>query len=298
MKLRLLVIDGYSRQGRAELTAGGARVASALYAETLRRIAGKENLILHTLFAADADASLPAGTALADFDGIVWTGSSLTIHSGQPEVTRQIALARAAFAAGVPQFGSCWAIQIAAMAAGGDCGPNPRGREMGLARNIAPTGAGRGHPLLRGRPGAYDAWAVHDDMVTRLPPGAVCLAGNAFTPVQAMAVCHGPGEFWAVQYHPEFDGHEIATLYELRAERLVRQGLAPDTAAVRALAARFRRLQDSPGDPWLRHELGADDQVLDFHLRTLEIRNWLKAQAWPRCFSRLGPPVAPVAREG
>ena len=288
MPLNLLVVDGYARKDRAELAASAAHVASDLYAETLRRILAPEAPNIAVLFAADADAALPPGTALEDFDGIVWTGSSLTIHSSIPEVTRQIDFARAAFAAGVPQFGSCWAIQIAAMAAGGDCGPNPRGREMGLARNITLTPAGRGHPLFEGRPDAFDAWAVHDDMVTRLPPGAVLLASNAFTPVQAMAVTSGPGEFWAVQYHPEFDAAEVAALYELRKHRLVARGLAPDETAVAEHAARLRRLHANPADPWLRQTLGADDQVLDFHLRTLEIRNWLNARARPRAWGRSG----------
>ncbi len=287
MPLTLLIVDGYDRTGRAELSASAAHVASELYAETLLRILAPEEVRIAVIFAADADAALPPGTALADFDGIVWTGSSLTIHSGIPEVTRQIDFAKAAFAAGVPQFGSCWAIQIAAMAAGGACGPNPHGREMGLARNITLTPAGRGHPLFTGRPDAFDAWAVHDDMVTRLPPGAVLLASNAFTPVQAMAVTSGPGEFWAVQYHPEFDAAELAALYALRAARLVERGLAPDEATVHAHAARLRRLQENPADPWLRQTLGADDQVLDVHLRTLEIRNWLNARARPRARGRV-----------
>ncbi len=286
MTLNLLIVDGYARDGREELAASNAHVASELYAETLRRLLAPESPRLAVLFAADADAALPAGTALADFDGIVWTGSSLTIHSGRPEVTRQIDFARAAFAAGVPQFGSCWAIQIAAMAAGGDCGPNPRGREMGLARNITLTPAGRGHALHAGRPDAFDAWAVHDDMVTRLPPGAVLLATNAFTPVQAMAVTCGPGEFWAVQYHPEFDAAELAALYALRAAHLVERGLAPDEETVHTHATRLRQLHENPADPWLRQTLGADEQVLDFHLRTLEIRNWLHACAVPRARSQ------------
>jgi len=62
-------------------------------------------------------------------------------------VRGQLDLARAAFAARVPSFGSCWAAQIAVVAAGGIVRANPRGREMGIARKIALTPEGRGHPM-------------------------------------------------------------------------------------------------------------------------------------------------------
>lgn len=69
---------------------------------------------------------------LSKYDAVAWTGCSLTVYSGEPEVVKQIELAKQAFRLGIPQFGSCWAIQIAAVAAGGVCARNPRGREMGM----------------------------------------------------------------------------------------------------------------------------------------------------------------------
>ena len=55
-----------------------------------------------------------------------------------------------------------------------------------LVRRIAPTPEGARHPLLEGRPAAFDAPAVHGDEVEALPPeGATRHAGNAASPVQA-----------------------------------------------------------------------------------------------------------------
>ena len=51
-----------------------------------------------------------------------------------------------------PAFGSCWGLQIAAVAAEGDVQRNPLGREVGIARRILPTDPGRSHPMLEGRP--------------------------------------------------------------------------------------------------------------------------------------------------
>ena len=47
--------------------------------------------------AATAETARRVGAAIADYDGIAWTGSSLTIHhSDDPRVTRQLDFARAA----------------------------------------------------------------------------------------------------------------------------------------------------------------------------------------------------------
>ncbi|GIT06200.1 MAG: hypothetical protein CM1200mP29_16110 [Verrucomicrobiota bacterium] len=78
-----------------------------------------------------------------DYDGIAWTGCSSCVFSGEPDVALQIEFARECFRQGVPAFGSCWAAQIAVVAAGGQVALNPKGREMGIARAIRePRGPG------------------------------------------------------------------------------------------------------------------------------------------------------------
>jgi GMP synthase (glutamine-hydrolysing) len=82
---------------------------------------------------ADGEA-LAFGTTLSDFDGVMFPGSPLHICDPMPCVTRQIDFARAAFAAGVPVWGSCWGLQLATVALGGSVRRNPRGRELPIAR--------------------------------------------------------------------------------------------------------------------------------------------------------------------
>ena len=73
---------------------------------------------------ADGEA-LPAGTALGEFDGVMFPGSPLHVYDQTPEVTRQIEFARAAFAARIPVWGSCWGLQLATVALGGSVRRNP-----------------------------------------------------------------------------------------------------------------------------------------------------------------------------
>lgn len=278
--LRLLVLDAYDAAGRAALRGVGATEAGTLYARMLRRHAPDARVDVAT--PADPGPLLPAGASLADYDGLAWTGSSLSLASPEdPRVRRQVELARTAAAAGVPCFGSCFAAQLAAVAAGGTCAPNPRGREFGLARRIRVTAQGRAHPLLEGRPAVFDAFTSHADHVAALPEGAPALAGNDWSPVQALAV-EAPGPFWAVQYHPEYDLREIGRLALLRAEELAAQGRFPSPEAARAWAADMEALQRAPEREDLRARLGVEAALLDPAQREREVGNWLARVVRPR----------------
>ena len=93
--LRLLVLDAYAPEGRAALRSAGASEAGELYARLLQRLA--PDAAVDVAHPADPDPRLPTGVALADYDGAVWTGSSLTIVAqDDPRVRRQIDFARAA----------------------------------------------------------------------------------------------------------------------------------------------------------------------------------------------------------
>ena len=110
--LRFLVLDGYAKAGREELSAGGMSPAGELYQAMLE--AHAPGCQVDIIYPADPGTSLPRGAGISQYDGIAWTGSSLCVYKPGPEVTPQIEFAREAFAAGVPSYGSCWAAQIAA----------------------------------------------------------------------------------------------------------------------------------------------------------------------------------------
>lgn len=274
------MLDSYDRAGREDLRRHGASEAGALCARMLR--AQEPDAHVDVAYPAEPDPGLPAGAGLADYDGLVWTGSSLSVRDAEkPEVRRQIEAARAALDAGVPSFGSCFAAQLVAVAAGGSVRENPNGREFGVARKIALSAAGRAHPLFAGKPAVFDAFTSHGDEVERLPPGAELLASNGWTRVQALAVRRGAAEFWAVQYHPEYDLREVARLARLRAPGLVAQGTFRDEAAARAWAAEAEALAADPGRGDLAWRLAVDRDVLDDGLRQLEVRNWIERLVKP-----------------
>lgn len=271
---RFLIIDGYTRSARDELAAGGASLAAHLYDRMLRQC-GPPGTECDILFPSDAEAELPAGAAVEQYDGVAWTGCSLCINDPTDEVARQVAFARLAFERGVPSFGSCWAAQIAIAAAGGTVQANPHGREMGIARKIRLTAAGRGHPMYVGKTDVFDAFSSHDDEVTHLPPGAVSLAGNRWTEVQAVSVVHRGGTFWGLQYHPEYDLHELARLTFCRIDKLIRHGFFRDREQALAYVDQLETLHHDHSRKDLAWQLGIDSDVLNDDVRLLEVRNWI-----------------------
>lgn len=275
-----LIVDGYTKSAREQLQSGGASVAADLYSAMLKKCS-PEGTTCEIVFPSDPGVKLPKDAALRSFDGIAWTGCSLCLNDESAEVRQQVDFARSAFAAGVPGFGSCWAAQIAVVAAGGRIAPNPHGREMGVARKIQLTPAGRSHPLYEGKPSVFDAFISHDDEITHLPPGAECLATNAWTRVQAVCVTHLGTQFWGLQYHPEYDLHELARLTYCRIEKLMRYGFFRSEQAGHEYVELLETLHKDPSRKDIAWLLGIDADVMNEDIRWAEVRNWVQRLVIP-----------------
>ena len=272
--LSLCILNGYPRASRDNFDLQGVGHPHNLYRDFFVRTA--PGVKIDVLFIADPDETLPEGADLSSYDGYVWTGSDLTIyHIDDQRVRRQIELARAIFGAGVPSYGSCWGIQMAAVAAGGEVQKNPRGREWGIAKDISLTDDGRNARLLAGKPHRYDGFIMHLDEVTRLPEGGRLLATNAHTQVQALEVQYENGLFWATQYHPEYNLLEMARLIAARAEPLVAEGFFTTVEDVQTYAEKMKTLHHTPDSESLRKELDIGDDIIDPQIREQELRNWL-----------------------
>jgi GMP synthase (glutamine-hydrolysing) len=280
-KLKLLVVDGNTREIDAAHVAAGGNPTGEHYAGVLRSLAEDvECTVLHP--AHPGGAELPKGVAVASYAGMAWTGSALNVYRDIPEVRAQIELARAGFDAGVPQFGSCWGLQVAATAVGGTVRVNPQGRELGIARQISLTPAGNAHPMFERKRAPFDAIAVHMDEIFVLPPGATVLAGNTVSTVQAAEIRFKAGTFWGTQYHPEYDLNEIATVMQRYGARLVDAGFFADTAALNRFVNDLRILHANPTRKDLAWLYGIGEDVLDPARRRAELTRWLEVQVRPQ----------------
>jgi GMP synthase (glutamine-hydrolysing) len=269
--LKLLIVEGNTAEQRRRHSEAGGRIAHVLYTDVLRQI--RSDLSFDIAFPADGNSDLPSVAALTAFDGIVWTGSALNIYQGGAEIERQIAFSQSCFSAHVPQFGSCWGVQVAVVAAGGEIALNPEGREIGIARKIVLTEPGKVHALYRGKPPVFDALAVHKDGIATLPDGACVLSTNAMG-IQALSIAFEGGELWGVQYHPEYHFGEVASCMRRYAPSLVEEGLFSCQAEVIGAASEFAAFDIAPSKraQWC---FGLEADTLEPSMRRRELINWL-----------------------
>jgi len=276
----ILIAEGTPAIWQAERAGFGIPSNFSLFAAAVRL--HRPEIRCTPLNIADGE-DLPLGTALADFDGVMLPGSPLHIYDRTPCVTRQIGFARAAFAAGVPVWGSCWGLQLATVALGGSVRRNPRGRELPIARAITVTDAGRAHLLLASRPAAFDALCSHLDEIETLPSNSEVLAANDLSAIQAIATKTScGGSFLGTQYHPEHTLAVSAALIEMRATELVEEGFGTEQSEIVAIAADYRTLAAEPTRRDLIWRYGIASEIMDPIRRTTEIGNWLRTVVEPR----------------
>ncbi len=279
-KLKFIIPDCYTKESRLEYDHHYVTYAGKLYADLLKKYLPDAEYDI--FYSSDPGITLPCGNEVTSYTAVIWPGCNLTVyHRDDQRVQKLIALAEDAYEYGLPQFGSCWAIQMAAYAAGGDVGPNPKGREMGVARKIHPTEEGKIHPLLEGKPPIFDGFVSHDDIVIKMPEGGVILAGNEFTPIQAVEVKHKKGVFWATQYHPELNLKEMAHLIAVRENILTKQGYFNNHEDMIRYTEDLEAIYNDPSRKDLRWKYDIDDTIISDKIREREFTNWINKLVLP-----------------
>lgn len=276
-ELKFLILDGYPKVSRDQFDTFGVKLAGNLYADLLQRHLPEAKYDI--IYTSDEDAVIPNDEDIKKYAGILWPGCNLTVYHDEDErVTKMKNISMSGFNTGVPQFGSCWAAQLAVYIAGGEINPNPKGREMGVARKIFLTEEGKKHPMYEGKTNVFDAFISHDDMITKMPKGAINLASNDFTEVQAVEVIYKNGVFWAPQYHPEYDLHLMSGLIQAREEKLTKENYFKGHDDLKEYADQLEAISQDPSRKDLRWKLAIDDDLVSDDIRELEFANWIKYQ--------------------
>lgn len=195
-------------------------------------------------------------------DGVVFTGSGTRWNTHATQVDAQMEAMVRSFGAGLPVWGSCNGMQLAAVVLGGVVDANPIGLEVGFARDVTKTDEGQRHPMMMGREDVFAVPTVHRDEVQRVPDGAKVLAANAHSAIQAMVYERNGIDFWGTQYHPELSARDIATF--IRAPGIFGEkiDLASD-------------LEVAEVDPLAAQRLGLSELDLSVEHRARELLNWL-----------------------
>lgn len=141
------------------------------------------------------DGALPA--SVQAFDGHVITGSPASVNDDRlPWVPPLLDFIRALHAARRPLIGLCFGHQAVARALGGEVSRHHAGWGLGAAAtHWTQTPAWMLPAQTR-----TTLMAAHNEQVTRMPEGAVCLGGSDFCPIGSMLLGQ---HIWTTQYHPE-----------------------------------------------------------------------------------------------
>jgi GMP synthase (glutamine-hydrolysing) len=248
----IAIIEGNTPEVIAKSDSGAAG-----FVRTLLALAPNVELRVAAPYAGPVSAEVLEGA-----DGVVFTGSGVAWSASGPEIASHAAIMELSFAAGLPVWGSCNGMQLAAVVLGGHVDASPLGLEVGFARDIEVTDAGQTHPMMAGRRDPFAASTFHRDEVQRIPDGAVVLANNRHCAVQAMVYERDAVAFWGTQYHPELGPGDVAT--HIRAPGIFSDHVAKadDLAAAEVDQDAARRLGASPADLRVDH-------------RARELLNWL-----------------------
>lgn len=240
-----------------DIVASGKSAANGFIC-SLAAIAPESTLTVVAPYAGDVP-----DIVLKQSDGVIFTGAGVTWSTAAPEAAPLRAFMERVFGHGLPAYGSCNGLQLAAVVLGGAVGASPNGFEVGLARNTILTEEGRTHPLMAGRKDGFAVPCIHRDEVQRLPEGAALLAGNAHSPVQAMAYEKGDICFWGVQYHPELTALDIANYLRIK------DGFFPGEDDLIA------DLERATTEEAAAARLGTTSTRLALPERALELANWV-----------------------
>lgn len=200
MTATVLILEGQSPQIVQAGRSYAASFVTALMSLDPGLTITAKNPNIHEITAADFEG----------VDGIVFTGSGVAWNTSDPRGQAQVDAMRAAFKTGLPVWGSCNGFQLMGTVLGGTVGESPNGFEGGLAKNLHLTDEGKTHPMMAGRKDGDGVPCIHRDEVQKLPEGAVLLAGNAHSPIQAAVYEQDGIDYWGTQYHPELTPADIA----------------------------------------------------------------------------------------
>ena len=259
--MRLLVVEGNTKEIWTEREMVGGVPYHKRFLSMLKIL--QPTAEVEVAFPADGFNELPSLNGIKNFDGVLWTGSSLYVNDPTEAVTGQLDFAETVFQSGIPFYGSCWGLQVAAVVAGGEVGTSPHGREIGITKPIERTEAGSNHRYFKGRKEPFEALCIHLDEVTRLPENSVVLAGNEHSQVQALIINYKNSEFFGLQYHPEFVTTDVGFLVRRMARILQEEGLFDTNQEVEVLANS------------LLAQNGLPDNISNYLLHTQEVKHWL-----------------------
>jgi GMP synthase (glutamine-hydrolysing) len=150
---------------------------------------------------------------LADFSGVIMTGSAAMLGDDEPWMRAAKALVASCLETATPFLGVCFGHQVLGAVCGAAVGPNPNGRRNGTTTVTCTEQA----TLFKGLPRELSAQVSHRDVILEDLPSFKVIASAPHDSRHAIQV--GQNAF-GVQFHPEWNQAISSAYIEARREVL------------------------------------------------------------------------------
>ena len=193
------------------------------------------------------------------YHGIIFTGGAMRINDLTDEIKKHINFASNCFNHKKKILAICWGLQVCSTAAGGRVAPGKNGAHIGIASSVEINKEGQKNLIYKNKKIKFTTPAFNFDEVCETPEGATLLSSDKVNKVMCVYFKSGNSEIWGLQYHPDYEYHQMINLSNERKDQMIANKYFKDK---NDFENHINYIKD-------------EDKKLDFENRTCEVKNWL-----------------------
>ena len=193
------------------------------------------------------------------YHGIIFTGGAMRINDLTDEIKKHINFASNCFNHKKKILAICWGLQVCSTAAGGRVASGKNGAHIGIASSVEINKEGQKNLIYKNKKIKFTTPAFNFDEVCETPEGATLLSSDKVNKVMCVYFKSGNSEIWGLQYHPDYEYHQIINLSNERKDQMIANKYFKDK---NDFENHINYIKD-------------EDKKLDFENRTCEVKNWL-----------------------
>ncbi len=257
MSLNILIVEGNnSDDSSIFVKVAGATAANNLKNLVLKLEPSSKTKIINP---ANDNETNEVLKNINQYHGIIFTGGAMRINDMTDEIKKHINFASNCFQHNKIILAICWGLQVCSAAAGVKVEPAKNGAHIGIATDVMINEQGQNNLIYKNKKTIFTTPAFNYDEVVELPDGATLLSSDKINRVMAIHFRPGKSEVWGLQYHPDYEYHQMINLANARKDRIIKNKFFKDEMAFEAHINYIKE----------------QDKKLDFQNRTCEVRNWM-----------------------
>ena len=257
MSLNVLIVEGNNPKDSEVFV----RAAKASCSENLKNIILKfeptSNVTI--INPANDNETNKALENMDQYNGIIFTGGAMRLNDMTDEIKKHINFASNCFKYDKKILAICWGLQVCSTAAGGSVEPAKNGAHIGIATDVIINKEGQNNLIYKNKNTTFTSPAFNYDEVCQIPEGATLLSSDKINRVMAIHFKPGKSEVWGLQYHPDYEYHQMISLANARKDRIIKN----------------KQFKDENDFENHMNYIKEEDKKLDFENRTCEVKNWL-----------------------